>query len=165
MRVVDGRGAGEVVPDGLLDDQARERLGIRRARRTALAASLLDRRTEHRRRNGQVVDAVAGQAAFVLDRVESRAEDRKRRRRRRATHSRRTTTAQSSARLARPAAAARIAGAVLGKVPVLIVRACPCGRRRRPRSVAAAGRPRAGCRARAAACGARDRPRRRRSRG
>ena len=67
----------EVVADRLLDDQPRERLAIGRTDEPR-ARQLLDRRHEHRRRHRQVVDAIARQAAFVLDDVEARAERRER---------------------------------------------------------------------------------------
>ena len=71
-RVVDLAGAREIVADRFLDDQARERLAIRGPDEPC-ALKVLDRRDEHRRRHGQIVDAVARQPALVLDGVEARA--------------------------------------------------------------------------------------------
>ena len=72
-RVVDRPGAFQIATDWLLDDQARER-ALRRAVDEARASELFDRGTEQRRRHRQVVHAISGQPALVLDRVEPRAE-------------------------------------------------------------------------------------------
>ena len=75
--VVDAPGAGEVLTDWLFDDDARVGPG-RPFDDEAGAIELLHGRHEQRRRNGEVVQAVAGQAALVLDDVEARAERRQR---------------------------------------------------------------------------------------
>jgi hypothetical protein len=82
-RVVDRARALEIAADRLLDDDARERLigaaaGVRLGDEPR-AIEQLHRRREQRRRDRQVVDAVAGEPALVLDHVEARAERRQRR--------------------------------------------------------------------------------------
>ena len=62
----------EVVPDRLLDDEPRERARSPAGGRSARCASCSTVGHEQRRRDGQVVDAVARQAALVLDDVEPR---------------------------------------------------------------------------------------------
>jgi hypothetical protein len=71
--VVDGARARQVAADRFFDDEPRERLGGVAARDQARRGNALDCRDEERRGNGQVVDAVAGNAALVLDDVETRA--------------------------------------------------------------------------------------------
>jgi len=84
--VVDVAGTLEVAADRLLDDQSSERAhgafdsgGSCPPFRFDDEPSLLqlfDRGREERRRNGEVVDPIAGQSALVLDDVEPRAERR-----------------------------------------------------------------------------------------
>ena len=162
-RVVDRSGRGQIASDGLLDDQPRERRRIRRAdepRRGQVA----DRRGEHRRRHRQIVDAVAGQAALVLNRVQACAERSIHRRfvDRPALVEQRLGEFLPVGVLRRPSG--EPGGAVLGEVTIGLVgeRLSSDGRARRS-GVAADGR-REGCRAPAAACDAPGRRRRRKSR-
>ena len=73
-RVVDGARAVQIAADRLLDDQPGH--GIARAVDEPRAVQLLHRGNEQRRRQREVVDAVAGEAALVLDDVEPCAERR-----------------------------------------------------------------------------------------
>ena len=76
-RVVDHPGAGQVAADRLLDDQPRKRPLAGRSDEFRFR-EVLDRRDEHRWRHGEVVDAIAGKPALVLDDVEPRSKRRER---------------------------------------------------------------------------------------
>ena len=71
--VVNSAGARQIVADRLLDDEARERRRLMR-RDEPRPRELLHGRSEHLRRNCEVIDAIAGQSALVLDDIQPRAE-------------------------------------------------------------------------------------------
>ena len=66
--VVDGHRARQIVADRLFDDHPREAIAGRRDE--ACARQLIDGDRKQRRRNRQVVDAITGQSALVLDDVQ-----------------------------------------------------------------------------------------------
>ncbi len=76
-RIVDRERARQVASDRFLDDQPRERCFVDRGDEPG-AREILHRRHERRRWDGQIIDAIAGQPAFVLDRIEPGAERGKR---------------------------------------------------------------------------------------